>query len=183
MIEKATGVSFRETIYESIFAPAEMTASGFFSMEHVAQDVAEGCDPIRSDDGAIVGWKKNIYSFPPIGSPDSGAHVTAADLDRFLRAVKNGVLLSDENARQFFTPQIRYKEQDGWTMHYGLGMWFYVKQNGQVVCCQKEGHNAGVSAVMRYFFDQDVNVVILSNMADGAWNPAWKIHKLITGEI
>jgi len=52
--------------------------------------------PIRNEAVAITGWKKNIYSYPPIGSPDSGAYVTARDLDRFLRAVQSGRLLSSE---------------------------------------------------------------------------------------
>jgi len=64
-------------------------------------------------------------------------------------------------------------------MMYGMGMWFYVEPSGHIVCCQKEGYNAGVSAVMRYFFDQDINLIILSNMADGAWDPSWKMHELI----
>jgi len=179
MIERATGKPYREAVEERIFAPAQMNDSGFFRLDRCAAGFAEGCDPLRDEAGAIVGWKKNIYSFPPIGSPDSGAHVTAADLDRFLRVVKDGKLLSPELTAAFFTPQIHYKDRDGWEMRYGLGMWFYVEPDGRVVCCQKEGYNAGVSAVMRYFFDSDVNVVILSNMADGAWEPTREIHDLI----
>jgi len=179
MIEQATGEPYRDVVRERIFEPAGMTDSGFFRMDRVTPDLAEGCDPLRDDDGNIVGWEKNIYSFPPIGSPDSGAHVTAADLDRFLRAVKDGQLLSPESTEAFFTPHVDYQVKDGWTMRYGLGMWFYVEPDGHVVCCQKEGYNAGVSAVMRYFFDSDITLVILSNLADGAWEPSWEIHKLI----
>ncbi len=179
MIEKATGMTYRDVVRRRVFQPARMNDSGFFHMADCVPDLAEGCDPIRGDDGAVVGWRRSIYSFPPIGSPDSGAHVTASDLDRFLRAVKDGALLSPEWTRAFFTPQVHYKDRDGWEMRYGLGLWFYVEPDGHVVCCQKEGYNAGVSAVMRYFFDQDINVVILSNMAEGAWDPAWVAHNLI----
>ena len=181
MIEKATGIPYRDVVRGRIFGPAGMRDSGFFHLADGVSDLAEGCDPIRDDGGAVTGWRKNIYSFPPIGSPDSGAHVTAADLDRFLRAVKDGLLLSPERTEMFFTPQIHYKDRDGWEMRYGLGMWFYVEPDGHVVCCQKEGYNAGVSAVMRYFFDQDINLVLLSNMADGAWEPSWVAHELIVG--
>ncbi len=38
-----------------------MTASGFFRMDRVNHNVAEGCDPIRDATGTIVDWKKNIY--------------------------------------------------------------------------------------------------------------------------
>ena len=179
MIERATGKSYREVIRERIFAPAGMVDSDFFRLDRCVPDLAEGCDPIRDEEGKVVEWKKNIYSFPPIGSPDSGAHVTAADLDRFLRSVKDGRLLSSESTERFFTPQVHYKDQTDWEMRYGLGMWFHVESDGHVLCCQKEGYNAGVSAVMRYFFDSDVNLVILSNMADGAWAPTREIHEII----
>ena len=35
---------------------------------------------------------------------------------------------------------------------------------------------------MRYFFDSDINLLILSNMAQGTWEPAWEIHSLIVAE-
>jgi hypothetical protein len=75
-------------------------------MDMVFDDVAEGCDPIRDKDGTVLGWKKNIYSYPPIGCPDGGAYVTAGDLDRFLREAKAGSLLSPQSTSAFFTPQV-----------------------------------------------------------------------------
>ena len=147
MIERATGKSYRDVVRQRIFEPAGMTDSGFFRLDRVTPDLAEGADPIRDTAGKVIGWKKNIYSFPPVGSPDSGAHVTAADLDRFLRAVRAGRLLSPKSTDAFFTPHVDYKERDSWTMRYGLGMWFYVEPDGHIVCCQKEGYNAGVSRV------------------------------------
>ena len=179
MIEKATGQMYRDVVRDRVFAPAGMVDSGFFHLADCVPNVAEGSDPVRDEQDRVTGWRRNLYSFPPIGSPDSGAHVTVADLDRFLRAVEGGGLLSAEMSRRFFVPHVDYKVRDGWSMRYGLGMWFYVEPDGHVVCCQKEGVNAGVSAVMRYFFDADVNLVILSNMAGGAWEPAWRIHDLI----
>ena len=179
MVEKASGLSYRDYVRNHIFHPAGMLSSDFFSMDEVVPNVAEGGDPVEDKDGETLGWRKNIYSYPPIGSPDSGAYVTAEDLDRFLRAVKQGTLLSAESADAFFTPQVPYKQQAGWDMKYGLGMWFYVEPDDHVVCCQKEGYNEGVSAIMRYFPAFDINLVILSNMADGAWEPAWEAHRAI----
>lgn len=179
MIEKATGMSYRDYVRKHIFEKAGMTHSDFLDMGQVNENVAEGCDPIKNEEGKIVGWKKNIYSYPPIGSPDSGAYVTAGDLDRFLRAVRSGKLLSKELTKALFTPQVDYKEKDGWSMRYGYCFWFYVEQDGKVICLQKEGVNAGVSGAMRYFPEQDINVVILSNMEEGVWGPIWKIHELV----
>jgi CubicO group peptidase (beta-lactamase class C family) len=179
MIEKLTGTAFREYVSNNVFARAGMTDSGFFRLDRAHENVAEGADPIRDGEGNVLDWKKNIYSFPPIGSPDSGAHVTARDLDRFLRAVQAGELLSPELTEAFLTPQVPYRETDEWTMMYGYGLFFYVDKSGQVVCYQKDGINAGVSAIIRYFPDQDINIVLLSNMEGGVWEPVWKIHEMV----
>ena len=182
MIEKAAGRPFRDVVIERVFEPAGMADSGFFRLDRVAPNLAEGADPIQGEGGGILGWQKNIYSFPPIGSPDSGAHVTAADLDRFLRAARRGELLSPEMTKRLFTPQVDYYERETWTARYGLGLWFRVEPDGRALFCQKEGYNDGVSAVMRYVFDQDLNLVILSNMAEGAWAPTEEIHNLIVSD-
>src|ERR1700752_254960 len=182
MIEKATGVSYRDYVREQIFEKARMSHSDFFDMGQVNKMVAEGSDPIRNAAGEIVGWKKNIYSYPPIGSPDGGAHVTAGDLDRFLRAVQRGELLSPELTEAFLSPKVDYRDKGNWLMRYGYCLWFYVENDGKVVCYQKEGVNAGASGLIRYFPEQDINVVILSNMEDGVWEPVWKIHELVVAE-
>jgi CubicO group peptidase (beta-lactamase class C family) len=179
MIEQVTGMTYRDAVRQNVFARAGMARSDFFCMDRVHKNVAEGADAIVGEDGSIVGWKKNIYSLPPVGSPDAGAHVTAGDLERFLRTVKAGKLLSAELTEAFFTPQVRDREIDDWVRWYSYGLWFYVGQAGEVVCCEKEGINAGVSGMIRHFPEQDINVVILSNMMGGAWKPVWKIHEMI----
>jgi CubicO group peptidase (beta-lactamase class C family) len=184
MIERATGMQYRDYVRQQVFARANMLDSDFFEKDRVHQNVAEGCDPIEAADGTIVGWQRNIYSFPPIGSPDGGAYVTAGDLDRFLRAVQAGRLLSAELTEAFLTPQVHYRERDTWTMMYGHGLWFHVDSAGQVVCYQKEGINAGVSGLIRHFPAHDINVVLLSNMESGVWGPIRKIHELVVaGEL
>ena len=59
-----------------------MVDSGFYDRRDAAPRVAEGWDFV---DGT---WVSNIFSYPPIGSPDGGAHVTAPDLLCFIRAVR-----------------------------------------------------------------------------------------------
>jgi CubicO group peptidase (beta-lactamase class C family) len=156
-----------------------MGQSDFLRLDRVHENVAEGADPIRDDAGRVVGWKRNIYSFPPVGSPDSGAYVTAGDLDRFLRAVQVGDLLSPQLAEAFLAPRVHYKERDDWTLMMGYGLMFYLDASDRVVCYQKEGINAGVSGIIRYFPQRDICVVILSNMEDGVWEPIWTVHNLV----
>ena len=182
LIEKASRLSYRDYVQRHIFAPTAMTRSGFLRLDRVYDDVAEGCDPLRDEQGSIIGWKKNIYSFPPIGSPDGGAYVTAADLDRFLRRVKAGKLLSAQMTTAFFTPQAFYRERVEWRHMYGYGIEFAVTEAGQVLFAQKEGIYDGASAVIRHYPDQDINVVLLSNMQMGVWEPLKMIHRLLTEE-
>ena len=48
----------------------------------------------RTDSSAP--WRSNVFSVPVLGGGDGGAHVTARDVDRFLRAVAGGELLGPE---------------------------------------------------------------------------------------
>jgi CubicO group peptidase (beta-lactamase class C family) len=185
LIEKVSGLSYRDYVRQHIFAPAGMLHSDFFRMDEVNDDVAEGCDPLRDEQGDIVAWKKNIYSYPPIGSPDGGAHATASDLDRFLRQVKAGALLSPQTTAAFFTPHVFYRGHEAWDQQYGYGKYGYalcfaVDDAGKVMFAEKEGMNAGTSAVIRHYPDQDINVVLLANIEKGVWEPVRTIHRMIT---
>jgi CubicO group peptidase (beta-lactamase class C family) len=181
IIEKISGITYRDYVRDKIFTKAGMNQSDFYRMDRVHENIAEGCDPIRDDEGIISGWKNNIYSYPPIGSPDSGALVTVGDLDRFLRAVQAGKLISPELAAAFLTPQVKYRESDMWITMYGYGLMFYLDKSGRLICYQKDGINAGVSGIIRHFPEWDINVVLLSNMESGVWEPIWKVHELLVG--
>jgi CubicO group peptidase (beta-lactamase class C family) len=184
MLEKASGMAYRDTIRENIFARAGMQDSGFFHMAEVNANVAEGVDPILDEAKNVTGWKKNIYSYPPIGTPDGGAHVTAADLDRFLRAVKAGGVRSAESTRLFFTPHAFHHQRETWKMMYGPGLWFYVENDGRVLFYEKEGENAGASGMIRHYPAQNISLVLLCNMESAAWDPAWEVHAmLVAGEF
>jgi CubicO group peptidase (beta-lactamase class C family) len=181
VIERASGLSYRDYVRRNVFARAGLANSDFLRMDRVSDNVAEGCDPLRDESGHITGWRKNIYSYPPIGSPDGGAHVTAGDLDRFLRAVKAGVMLSPEMTTAFLTPQVDYRVVAGGTARYGYGLWFMVDAANHIVFYEKEGINAGASGTIRHYPKADLTVVILSNTEKGAWEPIRQIHEWVIG--
>ncbi len=60
---------------------------------------------------------------------------------------------------------------------YGYGLEFAVDGNGKVLFAEKEGINAGVSAVLRHYPDHDINVVLLANTRQGVWEPVRAIHR------
>jgi CubicO group peptidase (beta-lactamase class C family) len=174
-VEAVTGSGFREHVGRAVFARAGMAASGFFDRREAAPDVAEGWDPV-GDNG---GWTQNIFSYPPIGSPDGGAHVTAADLMRFGQAVRAGDLLSPTSTELFLTPQVLHHERDDHAVWYGLGLEFVVGPGGVVRSFYKEGINAGASAILRHYPADGIDVVVLSNAEDGAWEPIREIYRLM----
>lgn len=49
-------------------------------MDVVEPDVAEGVEAIRDGDGRVTGWRRNIFSYPPVGDPAGGAYTTVGDL-------------------------------------------------------------------------------------------------------
>jgi len=169
VIEKITDIPYREYVQENVFDRAGMTSSGFFRLDRAHENIAEGCDPLHDDAGQITGWKKNIYSFPPVGSPDSGAYVTARDLHRFLRCVQAGELVSLRMVQSMTTPQVFYRETEAGRWMFSYGLEFLLDPAGGVVFYQKDGVNAGVSALLRYYPARDLTVVLLSNMEDGVW--------------
>jgi hypothetical protein len=129
--------------------------------------------------GQPTGWKQNIFSYPPIGSPDGGAQVTAADLVSFARALRVGRLLSAERTEQFLTPQVLHHQRDDGAVWYGFGLEFVTDRDGAVRNYYKDGANAGASGIVRYYPTEQLDVVVLSDSATGAWPPIDEIHRLI----
>jgi CubicO group peptidase (beta-lactamase class C family) len=158
-IEKVTGVPYRQYVFDEVFTKAGMLDSGFYDRRDAAPRVAEGWDLV---DGT---WVENIYSYPPIGSPDGGAHVTAADLVRFIEAVRGGELLDAEYTEEFLVPQVEHDEAT-W---YGFGLEFDMNEDGTVRSYYKEGINAGASGILRHYVDEGIDIVVLSNSEEGAW--------------
>jgi len=178
MIERATGVHFRDYVSEHVFARAGMERSGFFRMDVVEPDVAEGVEAIRADDGSITGWQRNIYSYPPIGAPDGGAHITVGDLFRFHDALVAGTLLGPEMTAAMLSPKEPYRDHsprslgsgDGSVAHLmGYGLEFEIDASGAVRSYWKEGVNVGVSALFRHYPGLDITVAVLAIGEDAAW--------------
>ena len=178
-LEAVTGTSYRDYVREHVFGAAGMQDSGFFSMRDAAPNVAEGWDPVRDEAGTVVSWRQNIFSYPPIGSPDGGAHATAADLVRFLDAVRDGKLLSAESTAAFLSPQVKHSDLDAGELHYGYGLEFRLDPTGEVRSLYKDGINAGVSAFLGYYPEADLTLALVSNSEDGAWAPLKKISGLL----
>lgn len=178
-IEKITGTGYREYVTEHVFEPCAMDRSCFQAKDEICPDTAEGYFALMDGNGSFCGWKKNIYSYPPIGTPDGGAYTTVMDLHRFWRAIQCGTLLTPEYSAMLTQPQCAFTRPSEFGVTcYGYALEF-IKANDGIFCIYKEGVNNGVAAMLSYYPQLGMNVNLLSNQ-DGA---LWDLNREISGAI
>jgi CubicO group peptidase (beta-lactamase class C family) len=191
MVERATDIPYRRYVIDHVFGPAGMTRSGFFRMDVAEPDVAEGVEAIGDAGGSITGWRRNIYSYPPIGGPDGGAHATAGDLLRFHRALASGTLLGPDLTAAMLSPKEPYRDavhrslgtgETGVGHLMGYGLEFEVDARGAVRSYWKEGVNVGASALLRHYPAVDITVAVLAIGEHAAW-PVVRAVDAAVGEM
>jgi CubicO group peptidase (beta-lactamase class C family) len=179
MIERASGRTFRQYVTEHVFARAAMASSGFFRMDVVEPDIAEGVEAIEDNEGRVIGWRRNIYSYPPIGGPDGGAYVTVEDLLRFHSAVTEGRLLGPVLTADLLSPKERHSTKGGRTRMMGFGFEFETDPDGFVRSYWKEGANVGTSGILQHYPAQGLTVAVLAVGEDAAWEPSKAIDEAV----
>jgi CubicO group peptidase (beta-lactamase class C family) len=168
VIERASGLAYRDYVRQNIFARAGMKRAEFCEMDGVHSDLAEHYKRIDGDDGKVT-WRKNIYSYPPIGSPDGGATVTAHDLVRFLDAVRSGTLMSKEISATLLKPHVERRTTDTGSVWNGFAFEFALDASGTVVKVDKDGINAGVASYLSWFPPSEITCVLLANQDCDVW--------------
>jgi hypothetical protein len=148
-------------------------------MDVVEPDVAEGVEAIKDGDGGIVGWHRNIYSYPPVGGPDGGAHVTVGDLLRFHRAVTDGRLLGPALTAELLSPKARHSARGAGSHLMGFGFEFETDADDVVQCYWKEGVNVGVSGMLRHYPMRDITFAVLAVGENAAWSPIKAIDEAV----
>lgn len=178
VIEKLTNISYREYVKKNIFEIAGMTSTEFCSMDRTNENVAEGYEALKDECNMTVGYRKNIYSYPPIGSPEAGAYTTALDLERFYRKLMAGDLLSKELTTDILKPKEEYEELPDFHIMMGYGFEFFVDLNGKIKCINKDGTNVGVDSILSYYPQSDITIVILANITIDVWSIETSIRAL-----
>lgn len=184
IIEEVTRQSYFDAIRQNIFARAGMSQSDFLALDFVDDNVAEGYIPLKDENDKIVGWKRNIYSTTPEAAADGGATSTAADLVRFAKALRDGVLLTPEMTSKMLTPAVLQfpDKHRGYTWKYGLGLMFLVNDLNQVVRYGHTGEEDGVSCRLYNYPRLNLDLVLLGNQSWCAGKLAWDIHDLIISD-
>ena len=180
-MEAVTGKSYREYVRENIFAKAGMTGSDFLSMDGINPNTAEGY--ILEDDGT---WRKNIYSYPPQGTPDGGAYTTAEDMNRFLAAIRGNVLMGEDVSKALLSPQVPFTKPQtrdqipGLYLQGGYAFEFLMLPERKTpVCICKDGINDGVSAKFSWYPEKNITLTFLANQNCNVWEMTRKIQREI----
>lgn len=185
VIEKITGEDYRTFVKKNIFKPCGMLNTEFCVMDEVSENTAEGYFSCYDENKNFIKWKKNIYSYPPIGSPDSGAYSSALDLDRFIRKLRANLVLNKEYTDLIFSPQCRISRPfQKWepvpdaSIRNGYAFEF-VEIDGKVFCMRKDGVNEGVGAMLSYYPDIDTSLIILTNQDCNIWQMHRQIQTVL----
>ncbi len=173
-IEKLADTDYRSFMMKNIINPCGLKNTAFYAMDEINENTAEGYSRCYDQDGNLLKWKKNIYSYPPVGTPDSGIYSTVEDLDLFIRSLRTEKLLSQQYSELMFQPHCKYTRQVKWgtaksiTMRPGYALEFF-EADGKGYCIGKDGQNSGVGAILSYYPEVDTTIVILTNHDCNIW--------------
>lgn len=163
IIEAAGGQAYTDYVTTHVLHRAGMVDSGFFAMNQLPERTALGY--IDAEDG---GWHTNIFEVPIIGGADGGVFVTAPDMSRFWDALFTHRLLSPEMTSQVLRPQIEVNPENKDTRAYGYGIWV-IRGGEGILRYYGVGGDPGVSFVSTVFPKRQIEITVISNVDDGAW--------------
>lgn len=147
IIERASGLAYEDYMARHVFAPAGMHDTGALPED---VDVPGRARAYTRKDGA---WVDAADTLPYRGTAAGGGYSTAADLLKFARALRAGILLSPASLAE------ATRRQTPW---YGYG--FMVGQRHGVAGFGHGGGAEGMNASLGIFPAQDTVVIGLANL-------------------
>jgi len=162
IVEKASGQSYEQYLYENLFKPAGMNRTGYLIPKYKPEELATGYR-----DGKSVG---NIINRPwlPDGPSwhlraNGGIHSTIGDMFKWHVALEGESILPDAAKRKLFAPHVR--EEEGGDSFYGYG-WVNVKTPRGTTVLMHNGGDGVFAADYRRYIDEKVVYCIASNTAE-----------------
>jgi CubicO group peptidase (beta-lactamase class C family) len=117
IIERVSGQSYYDYVRDHIFAPAGMTATGYYGADGEVAGGAVG----YSRQGPNGAWQDNLGGREIRGGPAGGGYSTVEDLLRFARALLDGKIVRRQTLDLWTTVQAdRRGERDGYGFGFGI---------------------------------------------------------------
>jgi CubicO group peptidase (beta-lactamase class C family) len=151
LIEKLTGMLYRDFIHEHILKAAGMPNSGFFAFNDLPENSANGYLKDRRT--------TNIYHLPRRGGGDGGMYTTTDDLRSFWDSLLSNRILSAQLTETYLSTHYAFNATDG----YGYGLYKRLDDSTFSI----EGCDAGVGFDSRYLVGEKLTINILSNITNG----------------
>ena len=151
IIEKLTGMLYRDFIYEHVLQAANMHNSGFFAFNDLPENTVNGYYEDRR--------RTNIYQLPIRGGGDGGMYTTTDDLRAFWDNLLLNRILSEELTKTYLSTHCTINDRIG----YGCGI--YKRLDGSMFSIA--GGDAGVGFDSRYILQDKLIINILSNITNG----------------
>jgi len=151
IIEKMTGMLYRDFIHEHVLKAAGMHQSGFYAFNDLPENTACGYLEDRR--------RTNIYQLPLRGGGDGGMYTTTDDLRSFWSSLFSNQILSAELTQTYLNTHITFNDTDG----YGCGI--YKRLDNSLFSVA--GSDAGVGFDSRYLVEEELTINVLSNITNG----------------
>ena len=170
VLEKITGMGLQQLAEERIFEPLGMHHSAFLWKPEFETNLAYGHDK-----------EGNPYNKDTDNEPRSAStlETTAADYTKFMGAILNQKLISEESYRELFSPQIkvtsptsiydgpvnRKKRFEAMNYSYGLGWGILDTPYGNAA--YKGGNGSGFQHYSIVFPKKGIGILIMTNSRNG----------------
>lgn len=172
IIEKLTGADYYDYVREHIYAPAGMTRAGHYRRNDAAAGFAVGYE--RRPDGSL---EDNFGFLGLRGSAAGGGYASAHDLLAFGRALRDEKLLPRSALDVLWQPRFGDGEDFGYGYLFGTG------RNHGLRWVGHSGGAPGISADFRYYPDEDITVVVLSNLGGAARPVSGWVNALVAASL
>ncbi|WP_338733925.1 serine hydrolase [Mangrovimonas cancribranchiae] len=165
ILELVSGQTYNAFLQENLFAPAQMTSTGYKSIHFSTERLAHGYYYNR-DDEKWTDWGTTQQHLPynnnhwySIGKGD--IHSTIEDLYKWHVALKNNAVLTSKTRET--QEKAHVAENDNMTSYYGYG-WAISKTDRDTKIVAHNGSNGLYFADFVRFTDNDVVVIYITNV-------------------
>lgn len=149
IIEKASGMSYGDFLKQNIFKPLGMTLT---SHHYQAGDVIENAATGYTDEGALD-LKRASYVDWSSKTGNGSLYSTAEDLYRFCKSFSTDKLLTKSSRDKMFTNHIS-----------NIGYGWFLRPDKDEKRMYINGRSPGFTAFMTIYPDDDLNIIIMSNL-------------------